>query len=218
MIAGIRRLLVFGAGGHGREVAWLAREALPGVALEYVVEKIYRQVGSIDGVPVRTSDEIEGGPDTGYICAVGDGALRRRAAQEFTGRGLRAVTLVHPRAEIAPGASIDEGAVVCAGAVVSEGARIGAHVIVNIGCTVSHDVTIGAFATLSPGVHIAGNVTIGDGAMLGIGACVVNGSPARPLVIGTGAVVGAGAAVIRDVGVGAVVVGVPARPIGRRES
>jgi acetyltransferase-like isoleucine patch superfamily enzyme len=53
-------------------------------------------------------------------------------------------------------------------------------------------------------------VTIAEGAHVGIGAAVRQG-----IRIGRNAIVGAGAVVVDDVAAGAVVVGVPARPLRR---
>jgi acetyltransferase-like isoleucine patch superfamily enzyme len=60
--------------------------------------------------------------------------------------------------------------------------------------------------------HVVGP-TIRDGAMVGAGAILL---PA--ITIGENAIVGAGSVVTRDVEPGAVVMGVPARPVRPRET
>ena len=211
---GIRALYLFGAGGHGRELAWLASEAYPDAALAFVVDDDDRfSREPVNGLPVHAISELPSLAPGGFVAAVGDSALRRVAASSLAAAGLVAVSLVHPRAELSPNVRIAPGAVVCAGTVLTDNVEIGAHSHVNIGSTLSHDVRLGEFVTLSPGVHLAGNVAVEDGAFLGIGVSVINGSSGAPLVIGAGAVVAAGAAVIRSVDAGATVGGVPARPL-----
>lgn len=61
--------------------------------------------------------------------------------------------------------------------------------------------------------HIGEQPVIGDGVDIGVGA-VILGS----ITIGKGAVVGANAVVLEDVDAGAVVVGVPARPLNTDKS
>lgn len=69
---------------------------------------------------------------------------------------------------------------------------------------IEHQVTLGAEKRRSP--------TIGDGVFIGAGAKVIGG-----VTIGRGARVGANAVVVHDVPTGASVVGVPARPVVRRD-
>lgn len=210
---GVRSIYLFGAGGHGRELGWLARDCFPGAELTYIVDDEQYLGGPVNDIPVQLITDVGAQAGTAFIAAVGDSAVRRTASELLSARGLSAVALVHPRVEASPTVRIAPGAVVAAGCVLTDNVELGAHTHVNIGCTLSHDVTVGEFVTISPGVHIAGNVTIGDGAFLGIGASVINGSTEVPLIIGAGAVVAAGACVIRSVGAGTVVGGVPAYPL-----
>lgn len=212
-------LYLFGAGGHGRELGWLAREAMPGAELIYLVDDARYATGPVNGIPVQLvsdvlADRVDAG--AGFVAAVGDSEVRRAIAGRLSSAGLTPVSLVHPRVERTPTTRIAAGAVVAAGTVLTDDVEIGEHAHLNIGCTVSHDARIGAFATLSPGVHLAGNVTVGEGAFLGTGAIVINGSAGAPLEIGAGAMVAAGAVVTGPVAAGARVGGVPARELRSR--
>jgi sugar O-acyltransferase (sialic acid O-acetyltransferase NeuD family) len=206
-----RRLYVFGAGGHGRELAWLAREARDDVDLVFLVDDAAYMHGPVDGAPVRLLADEQLGPGDRFVVGVGDPEIRQRVARSIETAGADPAILVHPRAEVAPSAILEPGAVVAAGSVVSTGTRIGRHAHVNVACSISHDVVLGDFATLSPGVHLAGNVHVGRGAFVGIGASVINGSARAPLIIGDGAVVAAGACVTGSVPSHSMVAGVPAR-------
>lgn len=205
------RLYIFGAGGHGREVAWLADQIWAGnVEVVFLVDDAAYIRESVNGIPVRVVHDITVARDDGYVVAVGDAALRRRAAAACLAIGLQPVTLVHPRVEASRFVSMGAGSVVCAGSILTTDITLGEHVHVNVGCTISHDVHIGDFSTLSPGVHVSGHVQIGCDVLIGTGANIINGRAGAPLVIGDGAVIAAGACVTRSVEPGALMAGVPA--------
>lgn len=207
----MQRLLVFGAGGHGREIAWLAEEC-HGREIEiiHVVDLPTYIQGDVNGRPVRLLADCSRFPGAHYVVAVGDSHLRQRAAAQCEDVGLVATSLIHPRAEVSRWVSWGEGSVVCAGTVLTTNVSLGRHVHVNVGCTISHDVVIGDFSTLAPGVHIAGHVHLGQHVVVGIGASIINGNAEQPLHVGDGAVIAAGACVARPVTAGSMVAGVPA--------
>jgi sugar O-acyltransferase (sialic acid O-acetyltransferase NeuD family) len=206
-----RVLYVFGAGGMGREVAWLADD-IYGATTEvvFVVDQPGYLVGTVNGLPVRLLSDVDPGEDTAFVAAVGDPLVRRAAVEAFARRGMQAISLVHPRVERSDWVEYGPGSVISAGVILTTNVQIGSHVLVNIGCTISHDARIHDFATLSPGVNVAGNVTIEANAFIGIGASITNGEPGQPLTIGEGAVVAAGSCVRKSVEAGAMVAGVPA--------
>lgn len=142
----------------------------------------------------------------GFVVAIGDNEVRRERFEHYRSTGLRAVSVVHPSAVIAPGVDIGAGSVVFAGVIVNRDATIGENVILNTGCTVDHDCRIDDHVHVAPGVSLCGNVVVGEGALVGVGACAVPGAE-----IGPWAVVGAGSTVTEPVEAGVTVVGSPAR-------
>jgi sugar O-acyltransferase (sialic acid O-acetyltransferase NeuD family) len=204
-------LLIVGAGGSGREIAWLARDALgSNIQIAFAVEPEYLLVGPVDDIPVHLLNRELASDSRRYVIAVGDSMVRKRLSDLCDAFPLAAATLVHPSVVRSTRVEIGAGSVVYAGAILTTNVRLGRHVHVNVGCTLSHDVQLGDFATLSPGVHVSGHVRIEAGVFVGTGANIINANPNQPLVIGRGAVIAAGACVTRPIDAGTMVAGVPA--------
>ncbi len=200
------RLLILGAGGHGRAVADLAAEC----------------GWSIAGFTDRTAgpgvlggdDDVEGLIRTGEadaaIVGVGNTALYRRTKlfELLKKAGATTPTLVHPRASVARTCRIGEGTVVFPGVVLGAAVEVGDNVVLYSNTVAEHDSRIASHAYLSPGAILSGSVTVEAGAFVGAGAVLLPG-----ISVGPGATVGAGAVVTARVAAGATVLGSPARQI-----
>lgn len=205
----MRRLVVVGAGGFGREtldvVAALGGFTLLGVLddapsptnLERLQRRGIAHLGSVD-------DWLADGDDAEYVIAIGQPALRRTLVGRFGDR--TAATLVHPSAGIGSVAAIGRGGIVCAGVQVSTNVQLGTHVQLNPNTTIGHDAVLHDFVSINPAATISGECVIASGALVGAGAVVLQG-----LTVGPDAVVGAAACVVRDVPAATTVKGVPAR-------
>ena len=205
-----KRLLIVGAGGHGRVVADAADASGKWSEIAFVDDR-YPELSSSGPWPVVGSlSDLKGLQEywDSVVVAIGDNRLRLKLQQEASYVGFSIASVIHPSAQISRQVSIGEGSVVFANAVVNTGSSLGRSVILNTAATIDHDGVIGDAVHISPGAHLAGNVGVGEYAWVGIGAAVING-----INIGPGATVGAGASVIRDVTTGQTVVGVPARDI-----
>jgi sugar O-acyltransferase (sialic acid O-acetyltransferase NeuD family) len=184
------RLIIIGAGGHGKVVADNALKN--GYFNIHFVDD--HATGTCMGFPIiGTSAEIDHLNDgkTDFIIGVGNNAIRNQIAEKYD---VNWVTLIHPSAQIAVNVSIGKGTVVMAGAVINASATVGEHCIINTGAIVEHDNVIGDYVHLSPGVKLSGTVTVGACTWIGTGACVINN-----IDICGRCTIGAGAVVIRNV-------------------
>ncbi len=211
-------LIIYGAGGFAREIAWLADDmALSGhenyKVSAFVDDDPARSGEIVNDVPIMLFDEACAHfPDAKFVLGVGSPKARITLSSKVAAAGFGFASLVHPNVVQSRYNSIGAAAVICAGSILTTNIRLGNHVQINLDCTIGHDVEMEDFVTFAPGVHISGWVSLGRGAYVGTGAVIINGSRDKPLRIGAGATVGAGASVIRDVSEGDLVVGVPAKP------
>lgn len=208
------RIAIFGAGGFGRETAWLLSDQA-GSTVEIVchIEDNALEGGQSNGISVMSWEMFDRNADRDIqvALAVGDPKARRMLAGRIAQAGFCFATAMHSSVLKSDSVKLGEGAIVCAGSILTVNIEIGQHVHINLGCTIGHDVSIGAFSTLSPGVHVSGRVHIGQNVFIGTGATIIDGAFAKPLVIGDGAVIAAGACVTGDVEPGCLYAGVPAR-------
>jgi sugar O-acyltransferase (sialic acid O-acetyltransferase NeuD family) len=203
-----KRLLILGAGGHGRAVAELATEC--GWSFAGFTDRAGdARALDVIGEDADTVALLKAGKIDGAIVGVGSTALPRRVElfHFLKESGVAVPTLVHPKAVISRSSSIGEGSVIFPCSVLGSGVQVGDNAVIYSGVVIEHGCRIADHAYLSPGVILSGGVTVEAGAFLGAGATVIPG-----VTIGKGASVGAGAAVIGDVCAGETVLGVPARP------
>ncbi len=214
---GAMRVIIAGAGGHGRVVAWIARAV-----------GTHELVGFVDEAGTGPDERILGLPLLGDVSALG--SLRRRGveaallgkgdnndrarwAQSLRESGFQLLRIVHPTALVHESAELGDGVVVAAGAIVCPEVHIGQGAIINTGAIVEHNCRVGDFAHVAPGTRMAGRVRVGDFTFIGVGSSIRDN-----ISIGSGVTVGAGSVVVSDVPDGITVVGVPAGPLARGTS
>ena len=193
----MRELVIVGAGGFAREVAWLVQRINR-------VSPTFRLLGFCDDAPDRQSGQCGGYPLLGpvenlngqvtFFCAIGNNRNRKAVSERAEALGHTPVSLIDPTAQLAPDVEVGAGCLIGIDSIVSVGSCLGRGVIVNHRVCVGHDVTVGDYAQLCPGVCISGGCGIGAGALMGTLSGII------PLKrVGADATVGAGTFALRDV-------------------
>jgi sugar O-acyltransferase (sialic acid O-acetyltransferase NeuD family) len=206
-------LAIFGAGGHAREIAWIARRNLGvNARITFVVDQgeVPERLNGLGVIGLGKFLKLHS--LTPIIIAIGDPTQRRSVHERLREDGLHFRGLVDPEVILSEFVTIGEGTIIFPGTILTTNIVIGDHTHINLSCTISHDVHIGEFCQLSPGVNISGQVRVGNGVFIGTNASIINGSPSYPLEIGDNVVIGAGACVIRSAPSGSRLIGVPAIP------
>ena len=197
----MNKLVIVGAGGHGKVIADIALKN-GYTDISFVDDK---NEGNCMGFPiVGKSADITSFDDgkTDFVIGIGNNSTRKKIAEMYC---VNWVTLVHPSAQIAFCVELGKGTVVMANAVINSCAKIGEHCIINTGAIIEHDNVIEGYVHISPNATLGGTVCVGSLTHVGIGATVKNN-----IIICSDSTIGAGAVVIRNISVSGIYVGVPA--------
>lgn len=187
---GKNKLIIVGAGGHGRAVAEAALLSAAWAEVVFVDDGYPAQQNSGRWPIVADTSSLPALIKQGdhLIIAIGNQAARRRLFDTARAAGATMATVIHPKAWVSADADIGAGTAIMAGAVVGIQAKLGVGVIINANATVDHDAALGNFAHLGVGVQLAGGVIVGDSAWLQAGACAgyrVKVPPAAVVAPGT---------------------------------
>lgn len=202
------KLLIIGAGGHGKVVADTAIEMEQWDEIAYLDDRypdisstlcfsVIGKIGEIDLFQYKFPD---------VVVAIGNNELRVRLLQRIHESGFRIPAIVSPNSYISRYAEIGQGTVVFAQVAINVSVAIGDGCIINTGATIDHDCKLGTGVHISPGAHLAGGVRVGDYSWIATGANVIPG-----VTIGKNVVIGAGAVVINDVPDAVMVAGNPGK-------
>jgi sugar O-acyltransferase (sialic acid O-acetyltransferase NeuD family) len=206
-----RRIIVLGAGGFAREVAWLIGDI--GGDLDFVGFAVsdLSKLGPHDSQEkvLGDLDWLRGHPDRfdGLALGIGNPAARLRIPKELGFSDDLWPALIHPSAHFdRKSCKVGPGVLLCANVIGTVNLSFEPFCMLNLSCTVGHEARIGRGSVLNPTVNVSGGVDIGEGVLVGTGAQLL-----QYTAIGDGATVGAGAVVTKDVPAGATVVGIPAK-------
>ncbi len=208
----MKRLIIIGAGGFGREVSVAARNSV-GFGTDFEIKGFLdARPDALDGFAgyppiVGSPDTYEPQADDVFITALGDIAARRRCAAAIEARGGTFIPIVHETASLGRNVKVGAGSFIAQNSVLTVDVAVGRHVCISQNVTIGHDSRLDDFSHVYAQCALGGAVKVGAGAAIYPGARIV---PRR--TIGAGAVVGIGSVVLLNVPAGTTVFGNPAAP------
>lgn len=201
-----RKLLIIGAGGHGKVAADAAADMGKWESIGFLDDN--PGLSSSLSLPVlgKSTEAFRYLEEYDIFVGIGNNRIRETMLTKLKEADACIPVIIHPEAVIGREVVIGEGSVILAGAVINCSTRIGRGCIVNTGATIDHDNVLEDYVHVSPGAHTGGTVCIGSCTWLGIGSTVNNNT-----TVAGNCIIGAGAAVIKDILEEGTYVGVPAR-------
>lgn len=209
----MKGLIILGAGGMGRQVCLFA-QSCKGYNTAYVIKGFLdddpHAMEGYEGFPpvLGTVDGYQIQPEDIFFNSIGAVAAKKKCINKILERGGEFITLIHPTAQITPGATIGCGCMIAAKVGVGTETQIGDFCLIQSNAIIGHDVHVGNFCRIDCNVVLIADVKLDDD------VCVHTSSVINHRVhIGEGATVGALSFVIRNVKPGATVQGNPAKRI-----
>lgn len=211
----MQRIVLYGAGGFGRETAYLIdlyNYCFPGTYwfLGFLVDKEYYVPNQVvNGYPVLGTEEwLYENKDVHCVCTIAINEARERIQKKLMENGVEFETLIAPYLPMPPTAQIGKGCVISGNVAISVNCVLGDGVFINNSVTLGHDVQIGSYTSVMPGTGISGGCRIGERVNIGGHSFIV---PHK--TVGNDATVAAGSIVFRNVREGTTVLGNPAKRI-----
>lgn len=209
----MKDIIIVGAGGFAREVAWLIEEInnkIPTWNLVGFFDENRSDVTELNGYQVLYKTDLLKYEEAFFVVAIGDSETRKKVVERYA--SYRFATLIHPDVSISSTNQIGEGTIICKGNIITVNVSIGNHVIINLDSSVGHDVILEDFVTVLPSVNISGYVKIKECSSIGTGSQII-----QEKTIGRNSIIGAGSVILSDINDYVVAVGIPAKEIKSRK-
>ncbi len=145
------KLLILGAGQHGRVVREIAVQSGCFTKIEFLDDAAEDAVGKLD-----VYESLAGDFPYAFV-AFGNNRLRRQWIEKIKEAGYILPVIVHPSAVISPTAQLQDNVVVCANAVVDTETVVSQGGIVSIGALIGHHCFIGDACHIAVGAVVPNN-------------------------------------------------------------
>ncbi|OEF25936.1 acetyltransferase [Vibrio rumoiensis] len=206
----INSLIIVGASGFGKEVAWLAKRLKLNI-LGFLDDDENLSGSTLYGYPVLGCiSDWHHYEDHVFSVAIASPRIRKKIITQMMASGNPNFhTLIDPSVQVEGEVNnIGSGTIICAGTICTADINIGHFSIINKQVSVGHDVNIGDFCTIAPQVMLGGHSIIGDGSEIGASTSIRQAS-----VVGSGASIGMGSVVVKNIDANSLYFGSPATKV-----
>lgn len=188
-VSGKPRLLIVGAGGHGRSVAEAVLMADQFRLVGFADDGAFARGEAVWDLPVLgpvTAFEDYTSHATHAVVAIGNNVLRQKLFAQLQSAGFTLASVIHPKAMVSPRAQLGAGVAVMAGAIVGTEVTLGQGAIVNCGAVVDHHAQVHEFGHLGVNACMAGGSVLGAlawmqaGSAIGYGVQIAAGNVLKP--------------------------------------
>ena len=175
----MRDIVIFGAGGLAREVAFVIEDINrkePQWNILGFVETDQQRVGTqIGKYQIYCTEEQLSDMQVAAAIGIGTPSIIAKILARFAQRSnIEFPNLVHPttvwdRERVKLGV----GNVICAGNIFTTDITVGSFNYFNLSCTYGHDARIGDCCVFNPGINLSGGVEVGSRCLIGTGAKIL---------------------------------------------
>lgn len=208
-------LVIYGAGGLGREVLWQVSESerlrQRFLLLGFIDDNQKLKNATVNGYPVVGDESwlLNCERRIAVVICVGNADAREAIVERLRrNRHIYFPVIIAPDVRFSDTVEFGEGCIICLSSILTVNIKLGQFVLVSSNCVIGHDSVLDDYATLYPNVKVSGNIHIGGNCEIGTGTAIIQGK-----TIGSHSIIGAGSAVVRDIPDHCTAVGTPARPI-----
>lgn len=176
----MKDILIIGAGGIGRETAWIIEEINE-------VKPTWNLLGYIDENSEMHGKELNGYKVLGglevlekleekpyVVVAIANCSVKKSIVTKL-GEKYNFATIIYPTVKVSKFIQIGQGTIIYPGVILTVNTKIGNHVLISGNCTIGHDTVIGDYSSVLWGSNFSGYDTVGESCFIGVGTKVIQG-------------------------------------------
>lgn len=176
----MKDIVIIGAGGIGREVAWIIEEINEVNSTWNIVGFVdenremhnkdlngYKVLGGIEAL-----DKLEVKPYV--IVAIANCDVKKNIVARLEEK-YKFATVIYLTVKVSKYTEIGNGTIIYPGVILTVNTKIGNHVIISGNCGIGHDTVIGDYSSVLWGSCFSGYDVVGQEAFIGVGCKIAQG-------------------------------------------